>query len=338
MTLFDAYKYLTQKLKLDIVNSQSVLLHIHSKGLRVMRKWFSVLCIGMLMQISNTVYGMYHHPEGSFDVSVGWRKDSLHWIVGSPEGFVPATTSEVRWRDVYIGQILAQAKYVNCYNFYFRGYADYGRIHHGRQRDSDFIDDFEFSRSHSKVKKGEVWDLSGGIGYMFRFLCQRATITPIVGYSYHVQHFRMKDLVVTIDEIDNFVGPVSGLRSHFNSKFKGWWGGADITLYMTCDWWLMVSGEFHWGRYRGTGHWNLRTDFLRDFRQHSDCFGQVWTVGTNWDFAKNWYLTFFGRYQAWHQVKHGVDHVFLASGDVRSRLKAVKWHSMCYSAGVGYYF
>lgn len=311
-----------------------------------MRNWIIGIVLTISGLITNAAHGMYHEPQGWFDVSTGWRKDSLHWTVGNSDddSSIPNIRSTLRWRDVYIAQILAQAKYVNCYNFYFRGYADYGSIYHGRQKDADFVqipetgNFFEFSRSHAKANRGNVYDFSGGIGYMFRFLCGRATITPILGYSYHRQHFRMRDLVVTIDDIDGLVGPVGGLHSKFTSEFKGWWGGADTTLYMTSNWWLLVSGEFHWGMYKGRGHWNLRTEFLRDFRQHSDAVGQVWTVGTNWEFCRHWYLTFFGRYQMWVQTNSGIDHVFLATGPVKSRLRAVRFHSMTYQAGIGYYF
>lgn len=314
-----------------------------------MRKFLTTLA---LLSLGTTALQAMPWPEeGSFDLGAGYRRDRLHWSVTHERkddctrlrDRKHETRSELKWHNVESYQIYGDAKYVNCYNIYFRGYGDFGWVTDGKQVDSDFarspncVKSVEFSRSHAKVNGGHVYDLSGGIGYYFRFFCNRVTLAPIVGYSYHFQHYNMRHLEIDIDLIDGLLGKVDGLNSHFRSRFKGWWAGMDVNYWLLSDLLLFGSGEYHWGHYRGKGNWNLRTDFVKDFRQHSDCFGQVYSLGCRWQFLRHWNTSVVGYYYSF-RTSNGTDHVFLASGKVESRLNAVHWHSFNINWTVGYDF
>ena len=149
----------------------------------------------------------------------------------------------------------------------------------------------------------------------------------------------MNHLVIDIDRIDGLLGPVDGLNSYYRSRFKGWWAGMDFNLWMLSDLLLFGGAEFHWGHFRGQGHWNLRTDFIKDFRQHADCVGQVYTLGCRWQFLRHWNMSVIGYYNAFHsRDERGKDEVFLASGRVESKFHAVHWHSFNINLTLGYDF
>lgn len=312
---------------------------------------------------------------GVFELSEGFREDRLHWSI-SPYEYSDSSSyfcehvnttssssssssgsssssssssgsfdkiSKLRWKGLHIGQIMLTGRYVNCYRFYFRGYADYGRIFEGKETDTDFsgnpaIRTFPHSKSTARADKGEVYDFSAGIGYQFRFLCGRATITPIAGYSYHAQHLRMdhEEIICNVRP-GGFVGSVDGVHNNYRTRWKGPWLGVDFTLYMTCDLKLFGSAEYHWTLFHARGHWNLREDFVKDFHQHAKGRGFVYTLGASYDVWDNWTIGLVGGYQAWRTWR-GLDKVYLFDGPLRSRLNVVHWHSIYASVMVGYEF
>lgn len=298
-----------------------------------MRKF--IFGLGVFALSLNCLEGMLHDSWGEFNLGGGYRRDREHWSLG--EGTKRCPRSELRWNNVESYHVAAFANYANDSNYYFRGYGNYGWVTSGEQTDTDSIKRCDFSKSRAKVDKGEMYDISGGIGYIFYFLCDRAWIAPIVGYSYHRQQYQMKDLVVEIDEIDGLVGKVNGLNSFYHSRFKGWWVGADCKLYMAYCLELFGSAEYHWGHFRGKGHWNLRTDFIDDFRQHADSFGQIYMVGIRYLFSENWNVSVMYTYNAF-RTRSGIDRVFLACGPVETEMHSLKWHTNMVTGYVAYRF
>lgn len=273
--------------------------------------------------------------EGMLSFGAGYREDRFRFSVGSD--FFPDIESEVRWKDIRIAEVTLAARYLNDYNYLFRVYANYGEIFDGKQTDEDSFEDFELLESKANADRGEVYDISGGIGYTFHFLCDRARISPIVGYSYHQQHFRMDCLRVTVDNITGDIGPVPGLDSSYRARWKGPWVGVEASLYMIRHLQLLGGAEYHWAHFRAKGHWNLRTDFVDDFHQHAHGRGLVYNLGIRQDVTHNLSFTLWGNYQAW-RTRHGHDEVFLADIEIESDLHVVHWHTWSVLGTIDYSF
>lgn len=286
-------------------------------------------------------------------LSTGYRQDRLTWTIADPTGS-PNILSELQWNDLRIWEIKGQFEVLFCDRIYVRGYADYGKIFHGRNRDSDYAGNdktLEFSRSKAKSDKGEVFDFSGGIGYQFHLgdwfcLCDTDwTFTPLLGYSYHEQHLRDYDGVQLINSAFNEfgeevpagpLGPFPGLHSNYRAKWRGPWVGFDTCYPISCDWKVFGSFEYHWAHYHGTGHWNLRPDFIKDFTQTSNNgHGYVIDAGTSYDFWCNWSAGLTFSYQ-WMRSGSGRDRTFFISGPADTRFNGATWHNWSILADLGY--
>lgn len=305
-----------------------------------MRKWMIALWLGGISGFCyiSDVQAHAHKAEGNFEIGGGYRTDRLHWHVGFDQtvdiSFPDSTSSSLRWRDLRIGYITAIGRYTNCANFYFRGFATAGQIYHGRASDKDFVDGQLMLESRATANEGHVYDFSGGIGYTFRFLCDRGAISPLVGYSYDVQQLQMHDLRVTVDNFGGCLGKVPGLHNSYRTRWKGFWFGVDFRLYMLCGLSLFGSAEYHLTHFRAYGHWNLRPDFIKDFKQHARGWAGLYTLGLRYEFFRYYYFAVTGIYQGWHTHK-GQDTVYFATGPIESRLRGVFWHSLGVTGSIG---
>lgn len=335
-----------------------------------MRKWL-IGCLLILNGFISQHLSAHGEEEGTFELSTGYREDRLRWSIKTPSGNsssyssssssssassgLPHVVSKLHWKGLHSAQVMATARYVNAYNIYFKGIADYGRICEGKERDRDFLvssssssgssssssslsSSDEFASSKARADRGEVFDLFAGIGYHFRFLCNRATISPLVGYSYHEQRIKMDHLSVDFVNFGSSSDDISGMHSNYRARWKGWWVGFDFTLYMTCNLKLFGGAEYHWVHFHGSGNWDLRRDFVDAFRQRAIGRGEIFSLGINYDFMRDWYVGLQGNYQAWRTTRSGKDKVFLEHRSIDSKLNVVHWHSFCAMGTAGYYF
>lgn len=291
--------------------------------------------------------------DAEVDFEVGYREDSLNWSLGADE--IPVF-SKLEWKNLQMVQYRADLRGVVCDMFYFRGYGDYGKIFNGRNTDSDFA--FEDSSSSSELinylkskqdaGKGEVFDLSFGLGYQFELMCGQITLSPLIGYSYHEQHLRMFNGEVVVNLEDDFLGPVDNLHSNYRTRWQGPWVGFDAAYQMNCDFKIFGGFEYHWAQYNATGHWNLRWDFIKDFEHTGhNAEGILATLGMSYDFWCDWTVGIVANYQTW-DLQHGRDKSFVPQklADViyngnstpTSRLNEVNWHSYSVNGFLGYYF
>lgn len=285
----------------------------------------------------------------TFGIGTGYRQDSLNWSIAGPNN-VPNVLSELKWKDLRIWQIEGYAKFVSCNHIYLRGKADYGRIFHGKNRDSDYEGNhrtFEFSRADCKAGKGEVFDFSGGAGYQLTYCFDTIKVAPLIGYSYHEQHLRMYEGFQSVDLIEPiFIGPFEGLHSNYRAKWYGPWVGVDLDYEFSCNWTLFGSLEYHLAQFRGTGHWNLRDDFLDDFKQTANwAHGGLISAGVCYDYC-NWDFGILASYQSW-KTRRGKQHFTIDASDspgsseplpvvVGTRLNGVHWHSFTAVAFASY--
>ena len=350
----------------------------------------------LLLSLTSTQL-IARQPDFTIDLESGIRRDSLKWSISAPKN-CPKILSELEWKDLKIWQIQSTFRAVVCKNVYFRGSADYGRIYHGHETDTDYLlkkrskccpssssssfssssfsdstsssrssssfpsfstsssssspccssssasccsdtsdhSKHAFAKSKAKSNKGEVFDLSGGVGWLFTFIGKRVTIAPIIGYSHHEQHLRMNNLKVDFDFIDDISGSIPGLHSNYRARWMGTWFGVDMT-YDPCCHHIRFFGtfEYHLGRFHGTGHWNLRDDFVHDFKQHAWAHGYLALGGIAWDFCRYWSVTMTGMCERW-KSNHGKDRTFFREKTLKSRFNGAHWHTFQFMWSIEY--
>ena len=237
--------------------------------------------------------------------------------------------------------------------------------------------DFQFARSHSKVK-GYVYDVELAVGYQFKLCDDNFSVAPLVGYSWHGQHLKDRHLRQSFFYSDDFTegGYVAGARSQSSdsyhnytfesssvesyysyggdhSKYHTRWDGVfigfdfDYRFGCCCEWDLFGGYEFHFAQYHAKGHWNLRDDLFDGFRHHAkDAYGNTFDIGIQWDFCECWTLALKGEFQ-WWWADHGRDRALIAKareGDVKREcllsipLRDIKWQSAGVSVDLGMVF
>ena len=285
--------------------------------------------------------------EATFYLAGGLRTGHFRTGVGSFHHSPFQFESHLSWAEVQAYEVLAGVNYVNRDNIYFRGYADYGGVRHGRFKDSDFIkvrcgDDIEVSDARADTPSGELFDLSGGIGYNFGFLSGRINVSPLFGYSYHVQNFNMKNLFLRRDILNQDEGAIAGMNSSYKARWTSPWLGVDFTFRMTRCWSLIGGGEYHWARYRAKGHWNLHRDLSHPFRQTAWGYGQLYRLGLNGSFVfaeRRWSCGILGIYERW-KTQSGRNKTFIRGFDepLRSKMLPVHWYSWSWMVNIQYYY
>lgn len=276
---------------------------------------------------------------------------------GNFYGLPGSVGSHLKWKDINIWTIDIRGRYVTCDNVYLRGNADYGWVTSGKNTDRDFArfngygngydnggdyfdnngSNSEFARSHSKVK-GNVYDVRLAVGYQFKLCDDSFSIAPLIGYSWHGQHFRDNHLRQNFffnDCDDNFYDnnfsearaqsyyydytfesydvdsysydysnsySYGGDHSRYHTRWNGPFIGFDFDYVFgcCCEWDLFGGYEFHWAQYNAKAKWNLRTDLFDGFRHHAkDAYGHIFDIGVKWDFCECWTLALKGEFQWW---------------------------------------
>lgn len=57
------------------------------------------------------------------------------------------------------------------------------------------------------------------------------------------------------------------------------------------------SADYHRAKYHAKDYWNLREDFIDDFKHDAYGNGFISSAGLNYSFSTNWYAGFLGNYQ-----------------------------------------
>ena len=289
-------------------------------------------------------FSLYHfsaNAETAFALGTGYRQDSLNWSIEGPDGF-PNILSELKWKDIKLWQVSARAKQT-LLGLCLNAEADYAFAFEGKNRDSDYLGDnrtLEFSRSYSDASNGHAFDLSASLGWNINFFISPLSICPQIGFSYHEQHFTMRDGVYEIDLFNGNNGPFDGLDSSYTARWQGPWIGVESCFCLYCP--LSIYGGVRASalRYNARGHWNLRTDFADDFRHEGYGYGLFGRLGVQYEFAPCIAIGILGSYQEF-RVCHGHDRMYfnvdfvdgngnsIVSGVESSstRLHQVEWRS-----------
>jgi hypothetical protein len=296
-----------------------------------------------------------HRSGAVLDLGIagGYREDRLDWsIAGDADGQSPEVLSELKWRDLEIGQVQMHTQFTLPRRLHLRGSFGYGWILNGENRDSDYLGDgrtFEYSRTENNADQGSVCDFSAAAGYPFEF--GRGVVIalrPLIGYSWHRQNLSITDGRQTLATpgLTPDAGPFAGLDSHYDSRWYGPWVGVELGMQAEVTGGFIrrveafFAAEYHRADYRAQADWNLRQDLAHpnSFRHRADGVGWVLSTGVNLFLAPRWALATAVTYQDW-STHHGRHRVYFADGDTAdTRLNEVNWRSMALSVGVLYRF
>jgi hypothetical protein len=133
------------------------------------------------------------------EITVGWRRDSLHWKTDHLHGHCVRgfVNSHILFRDVDLYTLSGKAKWVGS-EFYIRFSAEYGLSDKGRAKEhfklkSPWLEEpIRIATDEPIKRRSEVYDFNLAVGYPFTFFCCRLSVVPLVGFSFHRQHLRVK--------------------------------------------------------------------------------------------------------------------------------------------------
>lgn len=245
-------------------------------------------------------FGVSHAWPSSInlDICTGFREDRFEWSIAGIDDF-PNVLSELKWKELRMVEVSGYASYVSPCNYAIRFSGDYGFIYHGKNIDSDYLQDDEhglFSRSINNAGKGFVFDVEGAVGYRVISTCSRFVAILLGGYGYHDQHLHIYDGRQVFSPFLSELGPISGLNSRYRTRWYGPWIGLDFNTHVECCAYLFGSMEWHFLNYRGEGHWNLRED-IGPFFHRAWGQGYVGVLGANWEIWGNWSIGVVGTYR-----------------------------------------
>jgi len=230
----------------------------------------------------------------------------------------------------------------NCVLIILEG--DYAKIFYGKNRDSDYLGDHrtqEFSRSDNHANRGEAFDLNAALGYTLCFFCDDFKFSPLAGYSLQEQHLTMTHGFQVIDTFNDSTGRFSGLNSRYRARWYGPWLGFDACYELNCHVKIIGQFQYHFARFEGKGHWNLRPDFLDDFHQCGWGHGFVSKIGAEYEFDNRLALGILATYDTF-RVTNGRDRVLAEFlGEIvhsETRINEVNWHSFRIEGTLSYTF
>lgn len=270
--------------------------------------------------------------DSKLEIGVGYRQDSLKWKSDIHSGyysssdydyydtFGPTFHSDFDWKNINIWTIELRGKYVTCDNVYLRGSADYGWVtsgkvhHHNSLELNNYAYDYGFDHSSHKVK-GSVYDVKFALGYQFQLCDNTFSISPLVGYSWHGQHFKGHHHGYGHSSSSDYYSSSSysyydysysssggngrGLHTRWNGPFIGF----DFDYNLCCQWNIFGGYEFHWAHYHAKAKHDRFFQYgysHNRFQQHAkNAYGSVFDIGISWDMCDSWTVALRGEFQWW---------------------------------------
>lgn len=290
--------------------------------------------------------------QTSFDLKAGVRRDHLDWNIASDVTGkeTPNVLSELTWDDVKLMEIEGRIRHFEPTDSkIFRG----GVLLEGRMtggvtlsgdnQDSDYDGDNrtqEFSRSNNDVGDGHAFGFAAAVGYRFN-IAQRyrptshsfLTVTPLLGYGWDTQTYKMTNGVQTIPAL----GAFDGLNSRYTTRWYGPFAGAEVNLEHN-NHTLTLRGECQKLTYSADADWNLRDDFMHDpsYKHEADGNGTKLGVAYSYALSKNYDVTLDYNYLK-RGAKNGTDTVYFSDGSTgQTRLNEVNNDSQALRLGMTY--
>lgn len=263
----------------------------------------------------------------TFDVGGGYRNDCLKWKRSLKES---NQLIQERWNSIGMGIIEANANFLACEHYLLKVDFDYGWFHGGGHQTYKVFQNDDLGVSLKSNTSGNVYDLSGGVGYQFNFSCYRLTFAPLIGYSYDYQKYKNRkyENVFVEDDVRTIY------KNRYIYRWRGPWIGVAFAYQPCCDILLFFDYAFHWSRLKATVNENFPIG--RSTFKVNQAYGNEFTVGADYLFCDDWliglkfnYKNFWGNKSKFHTKQEDVE---------LSHLKKLTWISYNITIDIGYKF
>src|SRR5581483_3631768 len=122
--------------------------------------------------------------SADLEFGTSFRRDNLDWNIASDQTGLtsPNIVSELTWRNLQAFQFEARSHVETQNNLYVKLMFGYGWIVAGKNQDSDYGTNdrgSEWSRSNNSANRGEMMDVSLGVGYDFKLLGDSVSRIPL---------------------------------------------------------------------------------------------------------------------------------------------------------------
>ena len=163
----------------------------------------------------------------NLELDLGWRRDQLDWKLSDLNSdYVSGSVDDhILFKDINSYTVSAQAKWFSSY-YYIRVSGEYGSTEKGRAHEHFHIESPYFyypitvHTSDPIKRRSEMYDLNIAAGYPLAFFDCRLSVVPLVGFSFHRQHLRVK--LPDESSSDSYVRARSSsrfFREHSSSSF-----------------------------------------------------------------------------------------------------------------------
>lgn len=297
-----------------------------------MKRFYFLTTISLLLFSPPAGAAPPAYLEGDLSVGYSYRQDNFS--VKTKD--INALESNIDFDGVLIHQIMTRTSLVSG-NFYFRGFADAGWVYGGAASREEFAGSIDIFKGDADIDGCNVFDISGGVGYLYQCLDQGYKFAPLFGYSWSRQDYETTNLKILLDFIHELpVGLcITGFRESYHLDWQGPWIGLDILYDYYACWKLHGSAEYHWAMYHGKFKTtnvtfnNIVFDQLK--RKESGCgHGLVFNLGASFDVCGRWTLVLMGNYQffeLWNGCGKDEDHDLV-------EIKSLDWSCWHITVGV----
>jgi len=274
----------------------------------------------------------------------GYRYDLFQWSVPYGGSSTDRTASELTWKNHISETGIKIETRPEENQFNFQGQLKYGYIlSNSKSQDSDWDERGEYARSFSSVK-GNIFDLSGSIGFSQKLA--NSLVTYYLGMDY--TKYLMKDYGLNYKisrfhntNITNMLGQTeskSKLVAKYNFDNYSPWIGASIDYSVNDKFSIIPTIKLYLFYLSGQANWVLREDL-----RHSPSFThKALGIGASFDTELLYQYTNNLAFKAIvgikkFDMKKGTDKTFFADGTNASRdLKKLSLFSSSISAGIKY--
>lgn len=244
----------------------------------------------------------------------GYRNDCLHWKTNASP--ISNTSTEEKWKSLQIAEVggKLEAEYKG---FYFRAEGDYGWILAGSKSfDLNEIGVYSDSEWLTAKTRGYVYDVSVNVGYLASFFSNQFQVTPLLGYSYSVQHLKDSDYVDHLFLLNLF----DDTTSTYTYSWNGPWFGLCLE-YLHRYFRTSLEYQFHVSFYHGTIHDNL-IDTEEETQKKNCAYGNEFIARLFSPEWKRWSIGLVGSYQFYN----GANGTNTIDGET-SNLDGIHWDS-----------
>ncbi|CAF24584.1 hypothetical protein [Candidatus Protochlamydia amoebophila] len=301
--------------------------------------------------------------QQSVEMGVGWRRDKLNWKLKNIEldQISGNVDSHIQFKKLELYMAYAKAKWIGS-KYYVRLSADYGTSFKGEARehfqlDTPLLNKDILVNTHDPIKKrSEVYDFDIATGYPLSFCYGRLNVVPLIGFSFHRQHLRVKGKKDSSssssyfspisssnplygNDSNPFVKPssdsnpiianklglnVSRRTSTYRFNWYGFYLGTDIAYALDKEWTLYAELEAHCldSCHRKRKSWT-GVYFVDHYHRNRWAWGFNTNLGTTFCLSNCWY------------GKISLDYKWLKS---HTRKDELKWESVGINAALSHSF